>query len=489
MYLYRIVFGPAMKSTRRCKFASSAEAGVAAGILIQRMIKESEIGLKVYRREDGYFFRKEEKELKVAAMLEDGSVRTLDEGYDKLKKDGAHRKPLTNVRISSDEYVEQLTAAEFQGLFRMDKVLFDAIYDEVAPLYTSRLGKAGKKSTPVVYVLRATLRWLAGGANQDIEAWCGMRRANFELRKWKMIDALLQTFYSKEVKMPTTEEERAYLSDRFASKTGIVGILGAIDGLLVRINLPRNTINARPFHCYKSFYALNCQAVAGPDAEFLYVNVGHAGASGDGFASRDSSWWTWCESNLCDWMGGYFFLGDGAYSLMPWLLTPFEGAHGRDTPPDVYNYHLSKGRQVIERAFGIMMKRWRILLRALEFHDVERMVKVIKVCCMLHNMCTRHMPSKRVRVCAVDLGRAPFDYVGEFKNHGVVEKIRVHVDGYLPEEFEEDGDDVVPDPVLQEQAAIKRLTIMTCLHDAGKRRLEGVERGHKRAAAYQCNKV
>ena len=475
-----------MKFRKASRIASTGQAGLSAFILIQQLIEGNQIGLKVYRSEHGYFYRKEDKMLKAEAMFEDGLVNTVEEGLEQLKMAGKHRKPLDGMRNASDVYVEQLNAKEFKGLFRMDKVLFEAIYKVIAPLYTSRLGRSGKTSTPVIYVLRATLRWLAGGANQDIEAWCGMRRSNFELRKWMMLDVLLKTFYDTTVCLPITEGQREYLADRFASKTGIKGILGAIDGLLVRINLPRGVANARPYHCYKSFYALNVQAVAGPDAEFLYVNVGHAGASGDGFASRDSYWWRWCEINSCNWMGGYFFLGDGAYSLMPWLLTPFDGAWGRDSPQDVYNYHLSKGRQVIERAFGIMMRRWRILLRSLEMHDVSKMVKVIKVCCMLHNMCLRHGPSTRVTVSTVDLARDPFDHIGEFKHHGVVEKIRVHIPGYVQEQFEDEVGDIVADPVLQHEASIKRRLIMFQLHDAGKRRRDGVVRGHKRAAAYQC---
>ena len=109
---------------------------------------------------------------------------------------------------------------------------------------------------------------------------------------------------------------------------GVEGVLGAIDGILIKIKLPAGVRSARKFLCHKSFYALNMQGIAGPDGDFMYINVGHAGATGDGCASRQSKWWTKCENDVFKYSDGYFFIGDAAYSLMPWLVTPFEGSTG-----------------------------------------------------------------------------------------------------------------------------------------------------------------
>ena len=50
-----------------------------------------------------------------------------------------------------------------------------------------------------------------------------------------------------------------------------------------------------------------------------------------------------------------------------------------------------------------------------------------------------------------------------------------------------DDEGVPADEALQLMAAQKRSVITTMLHDAGCRRLDGVERGHKRSAAYQIS--
>lgn len=52
-----------------------------------------------------------------------------------------------------------------------------------------------------------------------------------------------------------------------------------------------------------------------------------------------------------------------------------------------FNKILSSMRMIVEQAFGILKGRWRILSKELYCVDLERIVKIIHACCILHNLC------------------------------------------------------------------------------------------------------
>jgi hypothetical protein len=57
---------------------------------------------------------------------------------------------------------------------------------------------------------------------------------------------------------------------------------------------------------------------------------------------------------------GYYGVGDDAFVNSNTLLTPWSGHH-LTIYQDSFNYHLSAMRQCIERAFGIYMRRCKLV--------------------------------------------------------------------------------------------------------------------------------
>ena len=83
----------------------------------------------------------------------------------------------------------------------------------------------------------------------------------------------------------------------------------------------------------------------------------------------------------------FWIVGDDAYALKRHLLCPFPG-RGLGALKDTFNFYQSNCRIKIEQAFGILVRRWGVLWRALECaHD--RAPLVFSVCCKLHNICMR----------------------------------------------------------------------------------------------------
>ena len=86
--------------------------------------------------------------------------------------------------------------------------------------------------------------------------------------------------------------------------------------------------------------------------------------------------------------GKYHLLGDSAYPIAPWLITPFPTT-SRTTPSQIdFNNRLCGTRVLIENTFGLLKSRFRQLI-SLDFHNVEKIAKFITSCCVLHNICIR----------------------------------------------------------------------------------------------------
>ncbi|XP_064424064.1 putative nuclease HARBI1 [Latimeria chalumnae] len=82
-------------------------------------------------------------------------------------------------------------------------------------------------------------------------------------------------------------------------------------------------------------------------------------------------------------------IGDRAYPLRPWLLTPY--LHPRGRGQHRYNREHTRARNVIERCFGVLKMRFRCLDHTGGFLPLApgKVNKVFLVCCMLHNITRR----------------------------------------------------------------------------------------------------
>jgi hypothetical protein len=91
----------------------------------------------------------------------------------------------------------------------------------------------------------------------------------------------------------------------------------------------------------------------------------------------------------------YFIIGDEAFICHPQVLIPW-GGRGLSRDQDSFNYHLSARRQVIERAFGILVRRWGIFMRPMTC-SLKYWSLVTSVAAKLHNVCIdAKLPMARV---------------------------------------------------------------------------------------------
>ncbi|KZT66680.1 hypothetical protein DAEQUDRAFT_642411, partial [Daedalea quercina L-15889] len=84
--------------------------------------------------------------------------------------------------------------------------------------------------------------------------------------------------------------------------------------------------------------------------------------------------------------------GDSAYTLTPWLITPFKAPRGEQLTREErrFNYYLSRIRVAVEHAIGLLKIRWQSL-KELRIHisdEIQWMFAVmwIRTCLVLHNL-------------------------------------------------------------------------------------------------------
>lgn len=81
------------------------------------------------------------------------------------------------------------------------------------------------------------------------------------------------------------------------------------------------------------------------------------------------------------------FIGDSGYQGLEYLLIPFtQPESDADREKRNFNWRHALTRGAIERAFGRLKQRWRVLLSAMNL-ELESITYVILACLVLHNIC------------------------------------------------------------------------------------------------------
>lgn len=81
----------------------------------------------------------------------------------------------------------------------------------------------------------------------------------------------------------------------------------------------------------------------------------------------------------------YFIIGDEAFPLRNNLLRPYPRRSNFLFEQKIYNYRLSRGRRVVENAFGILAARFWVFRRPLNYSD-SAVKSMVLATCVLHNL-------------------------------------------------------------------------------------------------------
>ena len=136
----------------------------------------------------------------------------------------------------------------------------------------------------------------------------------------------------------------------------------------------------------KYFYSVNVQICGNGDLQIKDVVAKWPESMQDSRIFKNSKLYEIFRKRELPCLPNGVILGDSGYPLLEWLLVPFAEYPGMTAAQKRNKAHKS-ARAVIERAIGILKRRW-ACLKELRFKP-ENCHEVIVVCCMLHNFCKK----------------------------------------------------------------------------------------------------
>ncbi|XP_014675989.1 PREDICTED: putative nuclease HARBI1 [Priapulus caudatus] len=190
----------------------------------------------------------------------------------------------------------------------------------------------------------------------------------------EVCQAIVEEHKEEVISCPTMPEEWHAIDEDFLKKWNVPHACGAIDGKHVAIRCPRNSGSL--YHTYKGFFSVVLMALVDADYKFVWIDVGGYGSQSDAQIYNESELKDCLEDGSIgfpdpdplpndDRNMPYFFLGDDAFGLRTYLMKPYSH-RGKTREEMITNYRISRGRRVVENAFGILAQRWQLLLTTMQ---------------------------------------------------------------------------------------------------------------------------
>ena len=340
-------------------------------------------------------------------------------------------KNIHRVRKRIDKMILELGNSARKAM-RMDPHVFYKLHDllqlDIASKFSSgkpdvdgserRFAPNGLISTKLR--LSCAIRYFAGAAVYDLVLTHGMGRSTIYSSIWGIVDVVNQCdalgFNEDNAPFPSiAEQEEIAAGFHQRSEVGFDNVIGAIDAMIVTIDLPDRTsckevgVGQKSFHCSrKDKYGLVLLAICDDQCRIRWADItqpgkasdylafvtselpaaledarNNAGETGDSPSDTVFGWRRKGYSQVSV-KPGYTLVGDNAFVRSHWMAVPFPGQVTSDK--DNYNFFLSQLRITIERAFGILIHRWGILRRPLGC-PVRKVGALTMALMRLHNFC------------------------------------------------------------------------------------------------------
>jgi transposase len=285
--------------------------------------------------------------------------------------------------------------AEFVSELRMSYPTFQRLCALVGPRVEKQDTVMRKAVSVEKRVAIAVYRLAHCSSLKNIARHFGVGKSTVQEMCTEVYTAIIDCLRDEYVVFPTGDRLRAIMS-KFERKYQMPMVAGAVDGSHIPIH-PADVHHADYLN-RKGWFSVVLQACVDCDGLVIDYYVGWPGKAHDARVWKESPVYAWARDGdiLRDvptrQFGGQavqpFILGDAAYPCDRFCIPALKGPLSIDQ--HWFNYNHSRARMVVERAFGRLKARWRILAVPVYYKDMGKHIAEISACCILHNFVQMH---------------------------------------------------------------------------------------------------
>ncbi|XP_066600749.1 putative nuclease HARBI1 [Prorops nasuta] len=288
--------------------------------------------------------------------------------------------------VTCKNYVSKIVLAysdvEFKSHFRIERSTFVFILELLTPYLEKNCKRYGRlQISPEQQLLIAIWMLATPSSFRCVSDRFGVSKST----SWHCTMRVVIALYKKVnlfIKWPSANEGMKTM-EATQRKYGFPGVLGAIDGTHVKIVKPEEHPEA--YINRKGYYSIQLQVVCDHELKFINCYAGQVGSVHDMRVFKLSNF-----SNLLNeenFPNNSHLLGDAAYTINKYILTPFKDYGNLNGSEVAYNNRHSSARMMIERAIGLLKIRFRSILDKLRMTRTKLISKYIIACCIMHNIC------------------------------------------------------------------------------------------------------
>lgn len=289
-------------------------------------------------------------------------------------------------RIYRERINFNLPTTTFREAFRVDKPIVEDLENRIG----FRIDRLTDRShaLSVREQILITLHFLGNGSFYHINGHVhGIDKGTICRTVHRVCFLIAKYLMPLFIRWPTDSRN---ISRKFQRIAGFPHVKGLIDGTLIRIDAP--SVDEPVYVGRDHRHSFNVVVVSGPHYEFFFISAKCGGSFHDSRVLQSSN--LWAKWELQGWRPDgdrhSIILGDSAYPLRSWLMTPnIRNVHFNN--PNLargVRRYLAKHRKtrfMVECAIGIFKEQFPCL-NQLRVRSPERISYIIYACATLHNM-------------------------------------------------------------------------------------------------------